>query len=81
MMQTLTFKARTDKEGIIRLEIPTNKAEQDIEIVVVMQTSDNEPRDNMGYPLGYFEETYGMFADDPIVRNQPSQSDIRDEIE
>lgn len=76
-MQTLTLKARTDKDGIIRLEIPTNIAERDIEIVMVMQTSDNEPLDNMGYPLGYFEETYGMFADEPLVRNQPLQPDVR----
>lgn len=37
--------------------------------------------DEMGYPIGYFEETYGSMADDPIERNQPLYPDVRDEIE
>lgn len=80
-MQTLTLKARADKNGVIRLEIPTETADQDIEIVLVMQPVEPEPLDAMGYPLGYFEETYGMFADDPIERNQPPYPDVRDELE
>lgn len=80
-MQTLTLKARADKNGVVRLEIPTETADQDIEIVLVMQPVEPEPLDAMGYPLGYFEETYGMFADDPIERNQPPYPDVRDELE
>jgi|GEM_PF-560736 len=37
--------------------------------------------DDMGYPEGYFDETYGMFADDPIERNQPSDFEQRDSLE
>jgi hypothetical protein len=80
-MQTLTFKARIGKDGLVRLEIPTDIPDQDIEIVLVMQAIAEEPVDEMGYPIGYFEETYGMFADDPIERNQPPYPDVRDEIE
>lgn len=80
-MQTLTLTARTDKDGIVRLEIPTDTVNQEIEIVVVMQPVTAEPLDAMGYPLNYFEETYGMFADDPIERHQPPLPDARDEFE
>lgn len=80
-MQTITLKARADKDGILRLEIPTNQADQELEIVLVMQTLLNEMVDAMGYPLGYFDETYGCMADDPIERNQPLYPDIRDELE
>ena len=80
-MQTMTLKARAGKDGIIRLEIPTNKADQEIEIVLVMQTIADEPVDEMGYPIGYFEDTYGMFAADPIERNQPLHPDARDKFE
>ena len=75
-MQTLTLKARTGKDGLVRLEIPTDIADQDIEIVLVMQAVAQEPVDEMGYPIGYFEETYGMFTDDPIERNQPPYPDV-----
>ncbi|CAG1008478.1 MAG: hypothetical protein IAE83_00230 [Anaerolinea sp.] len=80
-METLTLKARAGKDGVLRLEIPTNQADQELEIVLVMQRIINEPVDAMGYPLGYFDETYGSLADDPIERNQPSHPDVRDEIE
>lgn len=80
-MQTLTLKARAGKDGVVRLEIPTNISDQEIEIVLVMQPLQTEPLDEMGYPLGYFEETYGMFADDPIERSQPLYPDLRDEFE
>lgn len=84
-MQTLTLKARAGKDGVLRLEIPTNQADQELEIVLVMQAiSDevtDEPVDEMGYPIGYFDETYGSMADDPIERNQPLHPDVRDEIE
>jgi hypothetical protein len=80
-MQTLTLKARSGKDGMIRLEIPTDLADQDIEIILVIQAADHEPVDAMGYPIGYFEETYGIFADDPLERNQPLYSDVRHALE
>ncbi len=80
-MQTVTLKARTGKDGIVRLEVPIAIADQDIEIVLVMQVVGDEPVDEMGYPIGYFEETYGSMADDPIERNQPEYPDVRDEID
>jgi hypothetical protein len=81
IVQTLTLKARTDKDGVIRLEIPTYKADREMEIVLVMQAVDDEPLDEIGYPSGYFEDTYGILADDPIERNQPPYPDVRDKIE
>jgi hypothetical protein len=80
-MQTLTLKVHTGKDGILRLEIPTNQADQELEIVLVMQTITDEPVDAMGYPIGYFDETYGSLADNPIERNQPLYTDVRDELE
>lgn len=79
-MQTLTLKTRTGKDGVVRLEIPTDKADREIEIVLVMQAVEDKIVDEMGYPIGYFEDTYGMFADDPIERNQPLYPDVRDEL-
>jgi hypothetical protein len=80
-MQTLSMKARSGKDGIVRLEIPTDKADHDVEIVVVMHSIEDEPVDAMGYPIGYFEETYGSLADNPLQRNQPPLPDARDAFE
>jgi hypothetical protein len=80
-MHTLKVKVRTDKDGMFRLEIPTHIVERELEVVLVMQPVSDEPIDDMGYPIGYFDETYGSFADDPLERSQPPQPDVRDAIE
>ncbi len=80
-MQTTTVKARADHDGVVKLEIPTDMADREVEIVLVMQSLESESLDDKGYPLGYFEETYGSFADEPLERDQPRNADMRDEIE
>lgn len=80
-MQTITLKAHADHDGIIKLEIPTNLSDHEVEIVLVVQPLATEPLDDMGYPAAYFEDTYGSFADAPLERDQPAQFDVRDEVE
>jgi hypothetical protein len=80
-MQTISLKAHTNNEGILHLEIPTHLLNKEIEVVVVLQALETEPLDEMGYPIGYFEETYGSFADEPMERNQPPYPDVREELE
>ncbi|HVO69189.1 MAG TPA: hypothetical protein VMT24_04035 [Aggregatilineaceae bacterium] len=80
-MQTITLKARADRDGMVKLEIPTDLANREVEIVLVLQPLDPETLDSMGYPLGYFEDTYGSFADEPLERQQPPQPDQRDVLE
>lgn len=78
-MRTLMLRAHTDKDGVVRLEIPTDLTDCDLEIVLVIHPIGAESVDKMGYPLGYFEETYDSMADDPLERNQPPPPDVRDE--
>jgi hypothetical protein len=80
-VQTITIKARTDHDGLVKLEIPTNLADRDVEIVLVMQALEIKALDAMGYPVGYFEQTYGSFANEPLERDQPLDLDLRDDIE
>jgi hypothetical protein len=80
-MQTILFKAPTDCESRIKLEVPLGAVNQELEIVLVAQAVDTAPTDTMGYPIGYFEKTYGSFADEPLERNQLTEFDMRDELE
>lgn len=80
-MQTMTLKVRSDPDGIIRLKIPTPLLDREIEMVLVMQPLAGELFGAMGYPPGYFEETYGSFAEDPLARSQPAEPDVRDVLE
>ena len=46
-----------------------------------MQAVDEGDVDAMGYPIGYFDETYGINAHDPIERGEQLPYDVRDELE
>ena len=80
-MQTFTLTVHAGPDGIIKLEISTDLADREVEIVLVVQPLTTERLDDTGYPVGYFEETYGSLADDPLERNQPLQPDTRDKME
>ena len=80
-MNTLQIKARAGHDGILKLEVPT-EPNQDFDVVLILQPVPTEVLDEMGYPIGFFEETYGSLADDPIDETFPSLPDpMRDEIE
>lgn len=80
-MNTLQIKARAGHDGILKLEVPTTP-NQDFDVLVVLQPVEHEPVDQLGWPIGFFEETYGSLADDPIDEAFPPLPDpIRDEIE
>jgi hypothetical protein len=79
-METIKLKTHIGQDGILRLELPEHIRNRDIEILVVLQPVQNEPVDAMGYPIGYFDETYGSMADNPIERGEQPPVGIRDEI-
>jgi hypothetical protein len=80
-MNTLTVKARAGHDGILKFEIPTTR-DQDFEIVLVLQPVTSELVDALGWPIGFFEDTYGSLADDPLVEVMPVLPEpTRDEIE
>ena len=82
-MQTITLKARADSAGVLKLEIPTNLAGQEIEVVLVLQPviAKAVDVDANGYPIGYFESTFGSLADEFLERQQPPYPDERDSLE
>jgi hypothetical protein len=80
-METIKLTSRTDSTGKLHLELPTSLADQNVEVVVVVQPTNDEPRDALGWPVGYFEETYGIFADDPIERGDQGTFETREPME
>lgn len=47
------------------------------------ETGEEEAVDALGWPIGFFEETYGSMADDPMdeIDNSKLPPPIRDEVE
>lgn len=68
-MQTINLKGRVGDDGVLRLEVPEQARNQVLEVVVIAQpTGPDVPRDELGWPIGFFERTQGALADDPIER-------------
>jgi hypothetical protein len=67
-MQTIKLDTRVGRDGILKLELPLDVSDMDVEVLVVVQR-----KEKRGWPPGYFERTAGSLADDPLQR--PSQGD------
>lgn len=67
-MQTIKLDTRVGHDGILKLEVPLDVVDADIEVLVVVHR-----REKRTWPAGYFERTAGSLSDDPMTR--PDQGD------
>ena len=80
-METIKLRTAVGEDGILKLELPTHVTNRELEVLVVMQLLEEEEVDELGWPKGFFDRTYGSLADDPIERPPQLPLEVRDEIE
>lgn len=80
-METFKIRTHVGSDGILKFEMPVGVLNTDWEVVVVAQPLATQEVDELGWPIGFFERTYGALADDPIERGEELPPDVRDEIE
>src|SRR5262249_19403286 len=71
-MQTIRVLEKTGKDGTLLLRIPLGKPETEFEVIVVAQpkpTAMPPGPEELGWPPGYFENTYGSITDDTFGRS------------
>jgi hypothetical protein len=76
-MDSLKLKTHVGSDGLLKLELQTGITDRDLEVLIVMQPLETEPVDALGWPIGFFERTYGALADDPIERPAELPPDVR----
>jgi hypothetical protein len=78
-METITLHSRVGADGLLKLQVPVKLTNTDLEVVLIVQpvTSANQTR---GWPAGFFEQTYGSFSDQPLVREPQGDYEIREEF-
>jgi hypothetical protein len=79
-MTALKLTVQVDDKGHLALDLPHYLANQTIEVTLQI-SEDNIVRDALGWPIGYFEETYGILAHDPIERGDQGVFEEREPIE
>lgn len=79
-MQTIRVLEKTGKDGMLCLRIPLGKPEADFEVLVVVQPLAAAPTpDVRGWPVEYFEKTFGSIDDETFVR--PPQGELPGPLE
>jgi hypothetical protein len=74
-MLTIPLRAHLKPDGILDLHLPTGLPEVDVEVLIIVQPA---PELAAGWPPGFFEETYGAFAEDPLERSPQGEFDTRE---
>ena len=74
-MQTIKLDTRVGQDGILKLELPLELSDTDLEVLIVFQR-----KEKRGWPPGYFERTAGSLADDPIERPSQGEYEERDAL-
>jgi hypothetical protein len=82
-MQTIRILEKTDKDGMLQLRIPLGKPEVEYEVVLVLHPKEAHPEpatgEELGWPPGYFEATFGSIDDETFVR--PPQGELPKPVE
>jgi hypothetical protein len=80
-METIKLQTQVTDDGLLKLELPTGMTNRKLEVLIVIQPVEETEVDELGWPVGFFDRTYGALADDPIERPVDFPLDVRDEIE
>jgi hypothetical protein len=80
-METFKLQTHIGADGVLKVELPTGFSPREVEVVVVLNPVEGELVDELGWPLGFFDRTYGALADDPIERPPQLPLEERDPIE
>ncbi|MBZ0316304.1 MAG: hypothetical protein K8L91_07795 [Anaerolineae bacterium] len=80
-MEAMKFRTRVGQDGILQLEMPDELWGQEVEAILVLRALKEIETNSLGWPVGFFERTYGAFADNPMERGDQGEHEIRDEIE
>jgi hypothetical protein len=80
-METIKLQTQVTDDGLLKLELPTGMTNRKLEVLIVMQPVEEPEVDELGWPIGFFDRTYGALADDPIERPGDFPLDVRDDIE
>jgi len=80
-METFRLQTHIGADGVLKVELPTGFSGREVEVLVVLNPLESEAVDALGWPIGFFDRTYGALADDPIEHPPQLSLEERDPIE
>ena len=84
-MKTIETTLRADADKVLRLTIPVDEPNRRYHMVIVLvpeeESTPAEPKDERGWPIGYFENVIGSIKDESFVRHPQGEYEKRLEFE
>ncbi len=80
-MRTIETTLTVAADGSATLEKPVRLPAGRHRVVVLVEELVTEARDDLGWPPGFFDETYGALADDPLTRPEQGEAQEREALE
>jgi hypothetical protein len=79
IMRTIKTTATVTPEGVLTIYVPRDitPGTYPVALVIDEQTTSQEQRAERGWPAGFFEQTVGALADDPIERGEEGEYEVR----
>lgn len=82
-MISVQTKSHICADGTLALHVPTALRETDVDVTLVAQPvpqAKHSPEE-LGWPPGFFEETYGSLRDEPLNRLPQGDFEEREPVE
>jgi len=82
-MKTIELTSHVGGDGILRLEVPVDVRNQDLDVLVVVNPVAQQARERTGHdrwPPGFFELTAGAFRDEPLERGDQGEYEHREPL-
>ena len=86
-LDTVNLTQRVSDEGTLTVSVPENLRGKQLKVVVILQPSDEAPPaqteklDARGWPVGFFDRTYGSLAEEALEQLPQGEIEVREPIE
>ena len=75
-MDLIKVRAHVDSDGLLKLEIPTEYANVDLEVALVLQPLPSAETNELGWPVNFFENLDAIEADN--LEERPEQGTLEE---
>lgn len=81
-MDMVKLRSRTDRDGILHLDIPVDRQNTELEVTVTFAPIQSQSLnlEELGWSEGFFERTAGAWAGEPLVRGEQGEYPQRFEL-
>jgi hypothetical protein len=82
-MRSILIRSRVGADGILHLDVPSDLAETDVEVMVILQPV-NQPdlgrAEELGWPPEFFENVVGGWQGERLKRESEGRYEAREDL-